>query len=149
MSTNATFIPMVFQQFELDIEPKVFLKPSRASSTEALTQVTQNESQEFSFSEATTKGMQPLSETVSEFEMLARAGKDHLHWYPCSLLPFHLYILPFTLLSLLLASRGTCITAFSVFQMSLLPLNEGKLTNADFGSAELCSLAGEGARLVL
>ncbi|XP_073180665.1 membralin isoform X3 [Lepidochelys kempii] len=60
-------------KFELDIEPKVFLKPSRASSTEALTQVTQNESQEFSFSEATTKGMQPLSETVSEFEMLARA----------------------------------------------------------------------------
>nr|XP_005281103.1 membralin isoform X1 [Chrysemys picta bellii] len=60
-------------KFELDIEPKVFLKPPRASSTEALTQVTQNESQEFSFSEATTKGMQPLSETVSEFEMLARA----------------------------------------------------------------------------
>nr|XP_013797870.1 PREDICTED: membralin isoform X1 [Apteryx mantelli mantelli] len=57
-------------KFELDIEPKVFLKPSRMSSTEALTH---NESQEFSFSEATTKGMQPLRETVSEFEMLARA----------------------------------------------------------------------------
>ncbi|KAM6107388.1 membralin [Pterocles gutturalis] len=57
-------------KFELDIEPKVFLKPSRASSTEALTH---NESQEFSFSEAATKGMQPLRETVSEFEMLARA----------------------------------------------------------------------------
>ncbi|KAM6040021.1 membralin isoform 1-T1 [Theristicus caerulescens] len=57
-------------KFELDIEPKVFLKPSRVSSTEALTH---NESQEFSFSEAATKGMQPLRETVSEFEMLARA----------------------------------------------------------------------------
>ncbi|XP_075579726.1 membralin [Pelecanus crispus] len=57
-------------KFELDIEPKVFLKPSRVSSTEALTH---NESQEFSFSEAATKGMQPLGETVSEFEMLARA----------------------------------------------------------------------------
>ncbi|XP_030910737.2 membralin isoform X2 [Melopsittacus undulatus] len=57
-------------KFELDIEPKVFLKPSRVSSTEALTH---NESQEFSFSEAATKGMEPLRETVSEFEMLARA----------------------------------------------------------------------------
>ncbi|XP_040548684.1 membralin isoform X1 [Gallus gallus] len=57
-------------KFELDIEPKVFLKPSRMSSTEALAH---NESQEFSFSEAATKGMQPLRETVSEFEMLARA----------------------------------------------------------------------------
>ncbi|XP_057263426.1 membralin [Pezoporus wallicus] len=57
-------------KFELDIEPKVFLKPSRVSSTEALTH---NESREFSFSEAATKGMEPLRETVSEFEMLARA----------------------------------------------------------------------------
>ncbi|XP_074664616.1 membralin isoform X1 [Strix aluco] len=57
-------------KFELDIEPRVFLKPSRVSSTEALTH---NESQEFSFSEAAAKGMQPLRETVSEFEMLARA----------------------------------------------------------------------------
>ncbi|NXI50133.1 MBRL protein, partial [Chloroceryle aenea] len=57
-------------KFELDIEPKVFLKPSRVSSSEALPR---NESQEFSFSEAATKGMQPLRETVSEFEMLARA----------------------------------------------------------------------------
>uniref|UniRef100_A0A8B9ZWR6 Transmembrane protein 259 n=1 Tax=Anas zonorhyncha TaxID=75864 RepID=A0A8B9ZWR6_9AVES len=57
-------------KFELDIEPKVFLKPSRMSSTEALSR---NESQEFSFSEAATKGMQPLRETVSEFEMLTRA----------------------------------------------------------------------------
>ncbi|POI24377.1 hypothetical protein CIB84_011873, partial [Bambusicola thoracicus] len=60
-------------KFELDIEPKVFLKPSRMSSTEALAH---NESQEFSFSEAATKGMQPLRETVSEFEMLARAAKQ-------------------------------------------------------------------------
>nr|XP_033811547.1 membralin isoform X1 [Geotrypetes seraphini] len=57
-------------KFELDIEPKVFLKPSLVSSTET---VTQNESQELSFSEATAKGVQPLSETVSEFEMLAKA----------------------------------------------------------------------------
>uniref|UniRef100_A0A8C8RM65 Transmembrane protein 259 n=1 Tax=Pelusios castaneus TaxID=367368 RepID=A0A8C8RM65_9SAUR len=60
-------------KFELDIEPKVFLKPSRVSSPEALAQVTQNESQEFSFREATAKGMQPLSETVSELEMLTKA----------------------------------------------------------------------------
>ncbi|KFO84312.1 Membralin, partial [Buceros rhinoceros silvestris] len=60
-------------KFELDIEPKVFLKPSRVSGTEALPR---NESQELSFSEASTKGTQPLRETVSEFEMLARAGKD-------------------------------------------------------------------------
>ncbi|XP_018777386.1 membralin isoform X1 [Serinus canaria] len=56
-------------KFELDIEPKVFLKPSRVSSTE----LPHNDSQEFSFSDAATKGMQPLRETVSEFEMLARA----------------------------------------------------------------------------
>ncbi|NXL66829.1 MBRL protein, partial [Chordeiles acutipennis] len=48
-------------KFELDIEPKVFLKPSRVSSTETLPH---NESQEFSFSEAATKGMQPLRETT-------------------------------------------------------------------------------------
>ncbi|KAM6993408.1 membralin isoform 1-T1 [Passerculus sandwichensis] len=56
-------------KFELDIEPKVFLKPSRVSSTE----LPHNDSQEFSFSDTATKGMQPLRETVSEFEMLARA----------------------------------------------------------------------------
>ncbi|XP_039551505.1 membralin isoform X1 [Passer montanus] len=56
-------------KFELDIEPKVFLKPSRVSSTE----LPHNDSQEFSFSDAATKGMEPLRETVSEFEMLARA----------------------------------------------------------------------------
>ncbi|XP_073180664.1 membralin isoform X2 [Lepidochelys kempii] len=55
-------------KFELDIEPKVFLKPSRASSTEALTQVTQNESQEFSFSEATTK-VWPQEEYIVEYSL--------------------------------------------------------------------------------
>lgn len=88
------FPAMIFQQFELDIEPKVFLKPSRVSSTEALTH---NKSQEFSFSEAPTKGMEPLRETVSEFEMLARAGKDNFHCYLCPSLPA-LCILPARLL---------------------------------------------------
>lgn len=73
MAADVALPALLFQQFELDIEPKVFLKPSRVSSTEALPR---NESQELSFSEAATKGTQPLRETVSEFEMLARAGKD-------------------------------------------------------------------------
>ncbi|XP_069072350.1 membralin isoform X2 [Pleurodeles waltl] len=60
-------------KFELDIEPKVILKPSLLGSIETVTQVGQNETQELSFSEAATKGTQPLSESVSEFEMLARA----------------------------------------------------------------------------
>lgn len=61
-------------QFELDIEPKVFFKPSRVSGTKA---PAPNGSQEFSFSgEPAPKGMGPLSETVSKFEMLAKAGKD-------------------------------------------------------------------------
>ncbi|XP_069503576.1 membralin isoform X2 [Ambystoma mexicanum] len=60
-------------KFELDIEPKVVLKPSLLGSRESVTQVGQNESQELSFSDAATKGTQPLSESVSEFEMLARA----------------------------------------------------------------------------
>ncbi|XP_038239882.1 membralin isoform X2 [Dermochelys coriacea] len=55
-------------KFELDIEPKVFLKPPRASSTEALTQVTQNESQDFSFSEATTK-VWPQEEYIVEYSL--------------------------------------------------------------------------------
>ncbi|XP_032642381.1 membralin isoform X2 [Chelonoidis abingdonii] len=55
-------------KFELDIEPKVFLKPPRASSTETLTQVTQNESQEFSFSEATTK-VWPQEEYIVEYSL--------------------------------------------------------------------------------
>ncbi|XP_007489445.2 membralin isoform X1 [Monodelphis domestica] len=60
-------------KFELDIEPKVFLKPSRVSNPESLSEMAKNQSQDISFTEATTKGMQPLIETVSEFEMLARA----------------------------------------------------------------------------
>ncbi|KAL1023214.1 hypothetical protein UPYG_G00037790 [Umbra pygmaea] len=48
-------------QFELDIEPR--LKPS----------LSLNNSQDLSFSQAPTKGMQPLRETVSEIEMLTRA----------------------------------------------------------------------------
>ncbi|XP_032902931.1 membralin isoform X3 [Amblyraja radiata] len=60
-------------QFELDIEPKVFLKPSLGNKPDVVTQVVQNDSQGLSFTEAPTKGMQPLQETVSEFEMLTRA----------------------------------------------------------------------------
>ncbi|NWR80572.1 MBRL protein, partial [Centropus unirufus] len=52
-------------KFELDIEPKVFLKPSRVSSTEALTR---NESQEFSFSEAATKAW-PQEEYIVEYSL--------------------------------------------------------------------------------
>ncbi|XP_060641141.2 membralin isoform X1 [Anolis sagrei] len=58
-------------KFELDIEPKVYLKPSRLNGAKVLAP---NESQEFSFTDETaSKGMEPLSETVSEFEMLAKA----------------------------------------------------------------------------
>ncbi|NWS77930.1 MBRL protein, partial [Crotophaga sulcirostris] len=52
-------------KFELDIEPKVFLKPSRVSSTEVLTR---NESQEFSFSEAATK-VWPQEEYIVEYSL--------------------------------------------------------------------------------
>ncbi|XP_072213603.1 membralin isoform X2 [Excalfactoria chinensis] len=52
-------------KFELDIEPKVFLKPSRMSSTEALAH---NESQEFSFSEAATK-VWPQEEYIVEYSL--------------------------------------------------------------------------------
>ncbi|KFQ27507.1 Membralin, partial [Mesitornis unicolor] len=52
-------------KFELDIEPKVFLKPSRVSSTEALTH---NETQEFSFSEAATK-VWPQEEYIVEYSL--------------------------------------------------------------------------------
>ncbi|XP_009984736.1 PREDICTED: membralin, partial [Tauraco erythrolophus] len=52
-------------KFELDIEPKVFLKPSRVSSTEALTR---NESQEFSLSEAATK-VWPQEEYIVEYSL--------------------------------------------------------------------------------
>ncbi|NWS44957.1 MBRL protein, partial [Probosciger aterrimus] len=52
-------------KFELDIEPKVFLKPSRVSSTDTLTH---NESQEFSFSEAATK-VWPQEEYIVEYSL--------------------------------------------------------------------------------
>ncbi|XP_021234126.1 membralin isoform X2 [Numida meleagris] len=52
-------------KFELDIEPKVFLKPSRMGSTEALAH---NESQEFSFSEAATK-VWPQEEYIVEYSL--------------------------------------------------------------------------------
>ncbi|NXN29173.1 MBRL protein, partial [Nycticryphes semicollaris] len=52
-------------KFELDIEPKVFLKPSLVSSTEALTH---NESQELSFSEAATK-VWPQEEYIVEYSL--------------------------------------------------------------------------------
>ncbi|NXD85921.1 MBRL protein, partial [Halcyon senegalensis] len=52
-------------KFELDIEPKVFLKPSRASSTETLPR---NESQELSFSEAATK-VWPQEEYIVEYSL--------------------------------------------------------------------------------
>ncbi|KAG9350780.1 hypothetical protein JZ751_024669 [Albula glossodonta] len=55
-------------QFELDIEPR--LKPSLSSSGPG---VGLNDSQDLSFSQAPTKGMQPLREAVSEIEMLTRA----------------------------------------------------------------------------
>ncbi|KAJ8374769.1 hypothetical protein SKAU_G00053490 [Synaphobranchus kaupii] len=55
-------------QFELDIEPR--LKSSLSSSGPG---VGLNDSQDLSFSQPSTKGMQPLRETVSEIEMLTRA----------------------------------------------------------------------------
>ncbi|KAJ6664231.1 hypothetical protein lerEdw1_008450 [Lerista edwardsae] len=62
-------------KFELDIEPNVFFKPFRVRSrVNGAKTPAPNGSQEFSFSgEPAPKGMQPLSETVSEFEMLAKA----------------------------------------------------------------------------
>uniref|UniRef100_A0AAY4EMV6 Membralin n=1 Tax=Denticeps clupeoides TaxID=299321 RepID=A0AAY4EMV6_9TELE len=54
--------------YELDIEPR--LKPSLSAGEQPLSL---NDSAEFTFSQAPTKGMQPLRETVSEIEMLTRA----------------------------------------------------------------------------
>ncbi|XP_051967170.1 membralin-like isoform X2 [Xyrauchen texanus] len=54
--------------FELDIEPH--LNPSMSGSVPGSSL---NESQDLSFSQASSKGMQPLRETVSEIEMLTRA----------------------------------------------------------------------------
>ncbi|KAM9097917.1 membralin isoform X2 [Sarcophilus harrisii] len=55
-------------KFELDIEPKVFLKPSRVSNPEALTQMAKNQSQELSFTEATTK-VWPQEEYIVEYSL--------------------------------------------------------------------------------
>uniref|UniRef100_A0A673GJV9 Membralin-like n=1 Tax=Sinocyclocheilus rhinocerous TaxID=307959 RepID=A0A673GJV9_9TELE len=54
--------------FELDIEPR--LNPSLSGGVPGSSL---NESQDLSFSQAPSKGMQPLRETVSEIEMLTRA----------------------------------------------------------------------------
>ena len=62
-------------QFELDIEPR--LKPSLSAGVPGL-----NDTQDLSFSQAPSKGMQPLKETVSEIEMLTRAGKaPHIYLF--------------------------------------------------------------------
>nr|XP_020669935.1 membralin isoform X1 [Pogona vitticeps] len=58
-------------KFDLDIEPKAFLQPSRLSGAKVRVS---NATEEFPFpDEPASKGMEPLSETVSEFEMLAKA----------------------------------------------------------------------------
>ncbi|KAF5909963.1 membralin isoform X1 [Clarias magur] len=54
-------------RFELDIEPR--LKPLVSDDSGS----SSNDSQDLSFSQAPSKGMQPLRETVSEIEMLTRA----------------------------------------------------------------------------
>lgn len=81
-------LPLSFSslvQFELDIEPR--LKPSLSGGGGGQGGGL-NDSQDLSFSQAPTKGMQPLRETVSEIEMLTRAGKPmpspippYLHFY--------------------------------------------------------------------
>lgn len=55
-------------RFELDIEPR--LNPSVSGGVPGSSL---NESQDLSFSQASSKGMQPLRESVSEIEMLTRA----------------------------------------------------------------------------
>lgn len=65
-------------QFELDIEPR--LKPSligggvRGEGATERGGAGVNDSQDMSFSQ-TTKGTQPLLDSVSELEMMTRAGK--------------------------------------------------------------------------
>ncbi len=66
-------------QFELDIEPR--LKPSLIGGGVGGEGVGGggggvNDSQDVSFSQ-TTKGMQPLKDSVSELEMMTRAGKPY------------------------------------------------------------------------
>lgn len=60
----------ILLQFELDIEPQ--LKPLVSDGAPGSGS---NDTQDLSFSQAPSKGMQPLRETVSEIEMLTRAGK--------------------------------------------------------------------------
>lgn len=55
-------------KFELDIEPKVILKPSLLGSIKTVTQVGQNETQELSFSEAATK-VWPQEEYIVEYSL--------------------------------------------------------------------------------
>ncbi|XP_067824262.1 membralin isoform X2 [Heptranchias perlo] len=55
-------------QFELDIEPKVFLKPSLGNNAEVVTQVVQNDSQGLSFTEAPTK-VWPQEEYIVEYSL--------------------------------------------------------------------------------
>lgn len=57
-------------QFELDIEPRLKPLVSDGASGSGT-----NDSQDLSFSQAPSKGMQPLKETLSKIEMLTSAGK--------------------------------------------------------------------------
>lgn len=65
---QSVFVGCPLLQFELDIEPR--LKPSLIGGGAGGV----NDSQDVSFSQ-TTKGMQPLKDSVSELEMMTRAGK--------------------------------------------------------------------------
>ncbi|XP_078411879.1 membralin isoform X2 [Cetorhinus maximus] len=55
-------------QFELDIEPKVYLKPSLGNKAEVVTQVVQNDSQGLSFTEAPSK-VWPQEEYIVEYSL--------------------------------------------------------------------------------
>lgn len=55
-------------QFELDIEPNVFLKQSLAGSTEAVTHMAQNQSQELPFPQASAK-VWPQEEYIVEYSL--------------------------------------------------------------------------------
>ncbi|XP_072100231.1 membralin isoform X2 [Mobula birostris] len=55
-------------QFELDIEPKVFLQPSLGNKADVVTQVVQNDSQGLSFTEAPSK-VWPQEEYIVEYSL--------------------------------------------------------------------------------
>lgn len=80
---------MSLLQFELDIEPR--LKPSLigggVGGGGGAGRGGANDSQDVSFSQ-TTKGMQPLQDSVSELEMMTRAGKLLLLLFSSSLFFF-------------------------------------------------------------